>query len=54
MDVLESFQRNNKIKWIYMEVTDLLLYKKQASSKKLKEFLELKDFEFIKSLIRIT
>ena len=51
MDVLESFseEQYNKIKWIYMEVTDLLLYKKQASSKKLKEFLESKDFKLIES-----
>ncbi len=51
MDVLKSFseEQYTKIKWIYIEVTDLLLYKKQASSQKLKDFLLLKDFKLIKS-----
>ena len=46
LDVLLSIseEQYTKIKWIYIEVTDFLLYKNQASRKELKHFLENRGF----------
>jgi len=50
LDVLKSISKEQfkKIKWIYIEVTDLLLYKKQASREELKFFLESYGFKLTK------
>ena len=47
LDVLRSISENQykKIKWIYIEVTDYLLYKNQASRNELKDYLELIGFK---------
>ena len=51
LDVLKSIseEQYNKIKWIYIEVTDFLLYKNQASRQELKIFLENHGFKLIKT-----
>ena len=47
LNVLKSISQAQykKIKWIYIEVTDYLLYKNQASRNELKNYLELLGFE---------
>ena len=47
LDVLQSISQDqyNRIKWIYIEVTDYILYKNQASRKELQNFLELLGFK---------
>ena len=51
LDVLLSIseEQYTKIKWIYIEVTDFLLYKNQASRKELKHFLENRGFKLTKT-----
>ena len=51
LDVLLSISEEQftKIKWIYIEVTDFLLYKNQASRKELKNFLETNGFKLTKT-----
>ena len=51
LDVLKSISKNQykKIKWIYIEVTDFLLYKNQSSSFEIREFLVSMGFKLIHS-----